>query len=248
MKLPVNLYHNLPKPYRDYLKDSEYYYFWLIFYNLKLGFSKKKFFSQTGEDEFILKWLPEQHGRYIDIGAGQPVCGSNTYYFYKKGWKGICVDPICNNFRMLRLIRRRDTIIQCLVSSRKGKMTFYEFVPYEYSTTVSGIAEKLKKTKGVRFKHALPVEVIPLSEFAPAMTPLLPTLLSIDVEGADLEVLKSNNWRKTLPRVICIEELVYLVENKSLIRSFLENLNYRLVGRTLISSIFVHSIYLNSID
>jgi len=80
------------------------------------------------------------------------------------------------------------------------------------------------------------------------MNPLFPTLLSIDVEGADLEVLKSNNWRKTLPRVICIEELEYLVENKSLIRSFLEDLNYSLVGRTLLSSIFVHSLYLNSID
>lgn len=248
MKLAVNLFRNLPNKYRNYLKDSELYDIYFLFLNLKLGFSKTVFFSQTGEDELILKWLPEQHGLYMDIGAGQPVCGSNTYYFYKKGWKGICVDPIRDNFRMLKLIRRRDTIIQVLVSSRKGKKNFYQFVPYEYSTTVPSIAEKLKDTKGVRFKHASPLETIPLSEFAPAMNPLLPTLLSIDVEGADLEVLKSNNWRKTLPRVICIEELEYLVENKSLIRSFLEDFNYILVGRTLLSSIFVHSVYLNSID
>lgn len=248
MKLAVNLFRNLPHKYQDYLKDSELYYFYFLFLNLKLGFSKTAFFSQTGEDELILKWLPEQHGLYMDIGAGQPVCGSNTYYFYKKGWEGICVDPIRDNFRMLKLIRRRDTIMQVLVSSRKGKKNFYQFVPYEYSTMVPSIAEKLKDTKGVRFKHALPLEVIPLSKFAPAMNPLLPTLLSIDVEGADLEVLKSNNWSKSLPRVICIEELEYSLKNKSLIRSFLEDLNYHLVDRTLLSSIFVHSVYLNSID
>lgn len=147
------------------------------------------------------------------------------------------------------MIRKQDTIIQCLVSTTKGKMSFYEFVPYEYSTTVLSIAERLKVTEGVRFKHVLPLEVIPLSEFAPAMDPRYPTLLSIDVEGADLEVLKSNDWTKTLPRVICIEEFEStLVDNKSLIRSFLEKLNYSFVERTLLSSIFVNANYLNSID
>jgi hypothetical protein len=91
--------------------------------------------------------------------------------------------------------------------------------------------------------------VLPLSEFAPAMDPRFPTLLSVDVEGADLEVLKSNDWTKTLPRVICIEELESVkADNNSLIRSFLENHNYTFIGKTILSSIFVHSDYLNSTD
>ena len=86
MKPLVNLFRKLPKKYRDHLKDSELYYFYSLFSNLKLGFGKKvKFFSQTGEDKLIMKWLPEPHGLDMDIGAGQPVCGSNTYHFYKKG-------------------------------------------------------------------------------------------------------------------------------------------------------------------
>ena len=250
MKLVTVIFRYLPRKYRDLLKDSQLYFIYSLFQNLKLGLGKKvNFFSQTGEDELILRWLPESYGVYIDIGAGQPVCGSNTYHFYKKGWKGICVDPITDNHRMLKFVRKRDTIIQCLVSTTKGKLSFYEFVPYEYSTTVPAIAEKLKVTQGVRFKHVLSLDVLPLSEFAPAMDPRFPTLLSVDVEGADLEVLKSNDWSKTLPRVICVEELESaLVENKSMIRSYLESLNYTFIDKTFLSSIFVHSDYLNSTD
>jgi FkbM family methyltransferase len=250
MKLVSVIFRYLPRKYRDLLKDPWLYFLWSLFQNLKLAKrGKVSFFSQTGEDELILKWLPESYGLYIDIGAGQPVCGSNTYHFYKKGWEGICVDPITDNHRMLKFVRKRDSMIQCLVSTTKGKLSFFEFVPYEYSTTVPTIAEELKVTKGVRFKHVRQLEVLPLSEFAPAMDPRLPTLFSIDVEGADLDVLKSNDWTKTLPRVICVEELdSTLVGNKSPIRNFLENLNYSFVDRTLFSSIFVHSDYLNSID
>lgn len=123
MKLAVNLFRNLPNKYRNYLKDSELYDIYFLFLNLKLGFSKTVFFSQTGEDELILKWLPEQHGLYMDIELA--ACLRIKYLLLlQKGWKGICVDPIRDNFRMLKLIRRRDTIIQVLVSSRKGKRIF----------------------------------------------------------------------------------------------------------------------------
>lgn len=250
MNLVMVLFRKLPRKYRDLLKDSQLYFLFSLVQNLKLGFGEKvNFFSQTGEDKLITKWLPEPYGLYIDIGAGQPVCGSNTYHFYKRGWRGICVDPITDNYRMLKFVRKRDTIIQCLVSATKGKMSFYEFIPYEYSTTVPAIAEKLKVKDGVRFKHVLPLDVLPLSEFATEMNPRSPTLLSVDVEGADLEVLKSNDWTKTIPRVICVEELESaLVDNKTILRSYLESLNYTFVDKTILSSIFVHSDYLNPVD
>ncbi len=88
--------------------------------------------------------------------------------------------------------------------------------------------------------------MLQLSEFAPAMDPQSLTFLSIVVETADLEVLESNDWVKTLHRVICIEEL----ENsdgggKSIIPDFLEHYNYALMQETLLSDIFANSEYLN---
>jgi FkbM family methyltransferase len=247
MKLVTFVFGFLPKEIRILMKDSRMYFLYQLIQNIKFGFGKNVFFSQTGEDELVLRYLPESYGHYVDIGAGQPVCGSNTYHFYKKGWQGICIDPITDNYRMLKLLRKNDRIMNCLVATPKGKMSFYEFVPYEYSTTVPTVAEKLLGTEGVRLRQVLQLDVLRLSEFAPAMDPQSPTFFSIDVEGADLEVLKSNDWVKTLPRVICIEELENAeVGRKSLIRDFLENYNYVLMQKTLLSSVFVHSVYLNS--
>ncbi len=126
-------------------------------------------------------------------------------------------------------------------------MNFWEFVPYEYSTTVYDLAEKLMMTSGVYFKQASSRQVFPLSEIAPNMNPASATLLSVDVEGADLEVLKSNDWSRTLPRVVCVEELENPpAEIKSQIRILLESYEYVLIERTLLSSIFVHSSYLRT--
>jgi len=239
------LFRKLPRRWRDFLKDSKCFFLWSLFQNIQLGYGKKaKFYSQSGEDEIISKYLPESYGSYLDIGAGQAVVGSNTYFFYKMGWTGICVDPIASNFRMLQILRSRDISIQCLVSTTRGKVQFFEFIPYEYSTTMRAIANRLETTEGIRLKSIRQLEAKPLSIFAPLMDPLSPTLLSIDVEGADLDVLKSNDWTKTLPRVTCVEELEQMSENKSLVQNFLENLDYVLVERTSLSSIYVHKRFL----
>lgn len=239
------LFRKLPRKWRDILKEGKCFFLWILFQNMQLGYGKKaKFFSQSGEDELIYKYLPESYGTYLDIGAGQAVVGSNTYFFYKKGWTGICVDPIASNFRMLQILRNRDFSIQCLVSTTRGKVQFFEFIPFEYSTTVRAIADKLEITEGIRLRAIHQLDAKRLSMFAPLMDPLSPTLLSIDVEGADLDVLKSNDWTKTLPRVICVEELEKISENKSEVQKFLENHNYVLVERTSLSSIYLHKGFL----
>jgi hypothetical protein len=63
--------------------------------------------------------------------------------------------------------------------------------------------------------------------------------LSIDVEGADLEVLQTNDWNKYVPKVILIEDLKFnfnrLKENQ--IHKFLQKHQYGLcsvVGPTLV--------------
>jgi hypothetical protein len=75
------------------------------------------------------------------------------------------------------------------------------------------------------------------------MSPKDPTILSIDVEGFDLEVLKSNDWSRVIPRVICVEELGNLQPLEDLpsqIQMYLEMQGYILKTRTILSSIFVH--------
>ncbi len=249
MRLLRVIFHKLPIDYQKDLVDSRLFFLYSLFLNLRrMLFHRSEVFGQTGEDALLAKWLPESHGTYIDIGAGQPICGSNTYAFYKRGWRGICVDPIKDNCKMFRILRSKDSILEALVTENHGKINFWEFIPYEYSTTVQQVAERLMVTEGVRLKHLRALDAVPISSFAPEMNPISPTLLSIDVEGADLEVLQSNDWINVRPRVICVEEWQdSITSGKSNIRQYLESRNYSLEARTELSSIFVEQTYLKKL-
>jgi hypothetical protein len=74
-----------------------------------------------------------------------------------------------------------------------------------------------------------------------------PSFLSIDAEGADFEVLQSNNWSKYKPRVICIESPQDSDKNSQSIVDFLDQRGYQLVEQTQLSKVFVSKIYLQSL-
>jgi len=65
-----------------------------------------------------------------------------------------------------------------------------------------------------------------------------PALLSIDVEGSELSVLKSNNWVKYLPDIICVEELNNPLFTPE-IKLFLSNKGYELAAYNGVSSIYI---------
>ena len=55
----------------------------------------QKSYSQEGEDILLSRIFRNQKkGFYVDIGAHHPTRFSNTYYFYKLGWRGINIDAI----------------------------------------------------------------------------------------------------------------------------------------------------------
>lgn len=51
-------------------------------------------FSKAGDDIQLIKLINNRvPGAYVDIGSWHPINASNTYYFYLRNWKGICIDP-----------------------------------------------------------------------------------------------------------------------------------------------------------
>ena len=232
----------LPNAFKDWLKDSNLNFYRFAFRNFQFRFSAPRVYGQAAEDFLLQWWLPEKYGTYIDIGAGEPMRGSNTYAFYKRRWKGILVEPIGENCKLLKYLRPRDQVLKLLVGNQNSYVDFYEFDPYQCSTTVLTVAEELL-SKSVRLKSISRILIMPMSDFAPDMDPLQPTLLSIDVEGADLEVLESNDWSKTRPRVVCVEELPDSMVD-GVIEKFLAKRNYKRVTYTGLSSIYVAQNYL----
>ena len=242
------LLEKIPRSLKNTLKDSKLNYLRLFLNELKKKIFAPKYFGQTAEDAILKIYLPEKKGFYLDIGAGRPITGSNTYALYLRGWSGLCVEPITVNAKLLRAFRRRDEVLNILVARHETEIDFWEFEPYEYSTADESVAKKVLEINGIRLLDNSKKIVRPLSDIAPASNPLEASLLSVDVEGFDLEVLKSNNWESFYPRVICVEEWESTMDEnlKSEVEIFLLNLDYKRKAWTGLSSIFVANKYLDS--
>ncbi len=246
LKLKAFIKRRLPTSLKNWLKDSPLNLLRVTYRNFEFRFIAPRVFGQSAEDFLLQRWLPERDGTYIDVGAGEPVRGSNTYVFYKQGWRGILVEPIRLNCQVLKLLRPQDEILQILVGNIDSVVDFYEFEPYQYSTTLKSVAANCLD-KSIRLKSVSQIGIVPLSSFAPNMTPDQPTLISIDVEGADLAVLESNDWSRTRPRAICVEEWNHLLSG-GVLEAFLTERNYKRVSYTGLSSIYIELTYLQSFE
>lgn len=214
----------------------------LKLYNSKSSLDKPFYsYSQFGEDSVIRKYLPENFGLYIDVGSGNPIRGNNTYAYYKLGWKGILIDPISQNQILGKKLRQKDQIILAIVALENiNLVNFFEFTPYEYSTMSKERYNHLMK-EGKNFVKSYKVKSLSLASLGVKMTPNYPSFLSIDAEGADLEVLKSNDFEFFRPRVICIEDLGFKRKGISDIQAFLQGKGYELKDITGPSYIYVTS-------
>jgi hypothetical protein len=200
-----------------------------------LGNNPRLSFSQFGEDAVLQSIIPETVGRYIDVGSGDPIRGSNTYALYLQGWRGFCIDPILSNVKRTQILRPGDVAIHAAVSSAPDSVVFHEFDPYEYSTTSAQRAEELK-AQGMGFVGTYGVKPIKLRELAfgePCFT-----VMSVDVEGMELDVLSTVDWDVCAPEVLVLEDWADPLQGSTELREFVECRGYRLVGVTGVSSIY----------
>lgn len=214
---------------------------------IRRGLQNRFFFyrsySTYFEDLILTKVLPEPEGTYLDIGSGHPFRGSNTYLFYARGWKGILIDPIKKNEIDSKSKRPKDLFIRNLVSNSKNPLKFFEFADYQISNTSVEVTEKLAK-RGIVPSTTETFTPILVSELNFFVTPSEPALLNIDVEGHELAVLQSVDWKRQAPRVISVEDWSYLEGKPDEISEYLIKLGYFLFSKTVITNIFVHNSYL----
>ena len=71
-------------------------------------------YSQCGEDlvvRFFLQYRGIGKMTYLDIGANDPIEGSNTYFFYRLGYRGVLIEPNPAYGERLKSVRRHDTTL-----------------------------------------------------------------------------------------------------------------------------------------
>jgi FkbM family methyltransferase len=196
-------------------------------------------FSQSAEDAILKTLINTEVGRYIDIGSGHPVRGSNTYALYRQGWSGLLVDPLRSNIKLTKRVRPRDTCVESLCSSTdKPAIDFFEYEPYEYSTASPERVAELAR-RGHRVHDSYELSTYSLETLVRENDLLDARLLSVDVEGLELEVLEGNSWDVFRPELVIVEEWESPPANDTAIRKFMADLGYRFVSFNRASSFFL---------
>jgi hypothetical protein len=168
-------------------------------------------FSFEGEDRIISSLFREvQVGTYIDIGCNHPVVNSNTYLLYCQGWRGLAVDAN-SEYRPLWSLKRPDDIfISALLSDSQEHRSFSLFSDRTMSScdpeTVSRYSARLGAPHSVIDLSATTLGDL-LQEVRMTNKMYLDEihLVSLDVEGEDLNVLKGHDFLSMRPGCIVVE-------------------------------------------
>ncbi len=222
----------------------------LHLYNFKKNWFSSyyiKSYSQEGEDMILNKYLENiKEGFYIDIGAHHPKRFSNTYLFYKKGWKGINIDAKPGSMKLFEKTRPLDVNLELGLSSVNENLKFYIFNEPALNTFDENLAKERSTNSKYYIIETREVACLPLNEVLDKYLPKgkIITFLSIDIEGFDLSVLKTNNWELYRPQYIVVESYTILLDEvmDSEIYFYLKEKNYSLVAKSYYSLIFKCSI------
>lgn len=201
-------------------------------------------YSQLGEDLQVAYFLGRREDlTYIDVGCLWPVELSNTYFFYKRGGRGLCVDPNPDVAEWFRNDRPRDTF----VSAAAGTSGTVSYVMHEnpvFNTCsedrAAEVQRKARNRGGRGVVGTTPTtvrtldDIVEQSGFAASLTEPL-DVLSVDTTGMDLDVLTGFSFEAVRPALVVTahrsDRLGSDLAGDPLVER-MTTVGYRTVGRT----------------
>ena len=181
---------------------------------------------------------------YLDVGAHDPIKINNTYYFYRKGSRGVLVEPNVAMCRRLREVRPADTTLEAGIGlTNEAAADYYLMTEDAWNTFSKEEAELMTRNTNGRIKVEKVVKM-PLYDINDVMHKYFdgraPSYLSIDAEGLHLAILKKVDYARFRPKVICVETLVagtnkYIPETAE----FMKTVDYVARGATFVNTLFV---------
>jgi FkbM family methyltransferase len=204
-------------------------------------------YSQCGEDK-ILKHLFADRGvsdvNYLDVGTNHPVIHNNTYYFYRAGGRGVCVEPNPDLTRLIRRQRPRDVCLNVGVTpGEDSEADYFCMSANSLNTFVREDADALQAGGKFKINEVRKIQVRNINSIIDEHFETPVDLVSIDVEGWNEEIVKSIDFRIQRPFCFCIETLNFSDTGKGLklksIIEFMRDNGYVVYADTHINTIFV---------
>lgn len=205
-------------------------------------------YAQCGEDmivDFLFMWIGRNDISYLDIGAHHPTWLSNTYHFYRKGNRGVLIEPDSDLCRGLREKRPKDTVLNLAVGvSGDDKISMYVMTSRTLNTLDRAQAEALQGTGRERIEDVRNVRRQGINEIlGEHFGSSKPNFVSLDIEGQDFDILQAWDFVRFRPEIFCVETLTYSQSNTE--RKLTEVIDlmisrrYRVYADTYINTIFV---------
>jgi FkbM family methyltransferase len=184
-----------------------------------------KDYSQSNEQAIILKYFGDYRGTFLDAGANDGATLSNTRALAELGWQGVLIEPSPTAFAKLSAIYQSyipvhdstdldlapfGTLVNAAITLQDGPIDFYDSGTHLnkgdtslLSTTRPEEMARWKKSgetftkttvRGITFKTLVKETGLTRADF-----------VSIDVEGADLDVLRQIDLTAFGTRMVCVE-------------------------------------------
>lgn len=159
-------------------------------------------YSQYYEEWIVRDFFKDRRdGVFVDVGASHYKDGSTTYFLEEQlGWSGVAIDPQQQFEEDYRRHRPRTRFFPFFVSDRSNE-TATLYMVNEQSQTVS--ARTPPSDAGAVTRVSAPT--ITLTDLLDRLQIPRVDFISIDVEGAEPDVLRGLDIRRFTPALVCVE-------------------------------------------
>ena len=175
-----------------------------MYFRPKIFFPKKSY-SMLGEDLVVNNFFKNKtNGTYVDVGCYHPIDGNNTHLLFRKGWNGINIDLNKISIDLFNIARKNDENFRVAVSNKSKKIKFY------YRKKINMLNTINKKFANNSFKKGYRIDYIQ----ARTLSSILKEsklrnkkidFLNIDIEGNEINALKTLDFKIYRPKLICVE-------------------------------------------
>jgi FkbM family methyltransferase len=242
MKLLKYIYRKIAKNENYKRRIKEFFMFF--------GFRKifqRYYYSQNGEELLLQsfgRYEKDYKGFYVDIGAYHPIIYSNTQYFYEQGWKGINIDARPGSMKIFNRIRKRDINLEIGISDKRGELEYYSFKKSDDMNGFDSVLSKERMSRGDEIQEIVKMDVFTINEILKKYLPENQEIdfITIDIEGLELQIIKTLDFEKYSPRFFLIED--YFVEEDFMeykntdLYLFLRKMGYIVIGKTIWTILF----------
>jgi FkbM family methyltransferase len=167
-----------------------------------------EYYSQNGEDFLLSQFFKDASGFFVEIGCIDGRRFSNTYFFELRGWKGICVEAHRDYIQLLKANRPNSKVIHCAVGEAdEPQAVFYANARGSLSSLDPTTEERWRRDYAQYFS-GFQQQIVSKRTLTTIFTEAGVSgidILSLDIEGYEVQALSGLDFKKFSPSVLVVE-------------------------------------------